>query len=159
MLSRRSAVCSSPLESQEAMSPAPTTTGSPGGGGGGAAVTVIVLVPCAVSTAAVIVAVPAFTPVTMPDEDTLATVLSELDHVAVWPVTTALFLSRAIAVSCVVAPTATLDEGGVMVTLVASSVLTGATMTVAIAATLSSDTLIFAVPLPAAVMTPVSSTV
>src|SRR5438067_1167396 len=52
MLSRRSAVCSSPLESHDAMSPAPTTTGSPGGGGGGA-VTVIVLVPCAVIIAPV----------------------------------------------------------------------------------------------------------
>jgi hypothetical protein len=75
--SRSFAVASSLLLLQSEMSPAPTIT-SPGGGG---ALTVINALPDLPPAVAVIVAVPAATPVTSPDCVTVATELFELAHV------------------------------------------------------------------------------
>jgi hypothetical protein len=64
------------------------------------AVTVILAVPLAPPAAAVIVAVPAETPVTRPEDDTLATAPFELVHMNVW-----YFFGLEVAVSCTVPPT------------------------------------------------------
>ncbi len=67
--------------------------------------TVIALVAVLPSLAAVIVALPAATPVTSPLELTVAFVMSELDHVTARPVSTLPLASFVTALSCCVAPT------------------------------------------------------
>jgi hypothetical protein len=56
------------------------------GGGGGPAVTVIADVPDTPAVVAVIVAVPAAAPPTIPVELTVAATALFVDHVTVWPV-------------------------------------------------------------------------
>jgi hypothetical protein len=69
------------------------------------ALTVTAAVPVLVSLVAVIVALPAATAVTRPDDETVLTaVLLEL-HVTIRPRSTVLFASRVTAASCIVAPT------------------------------------------------------
>jgi hypothetical protein len=79
-------------------------------GTGGAAVTVTDVVPLTPPLVAVIVVLPAATPVTNPLADTVATALFPLDQLTVCPFSTAPVESSAVAVSCTVAPTWT-DAG------------------------------------------------
>jgi hypothetical protein len=65
-------------------------------------VTVTVAVPLFPSLVAVIVAEPAATPVTRPPDEIVAMPVLELDHVTARPVSTLLFASYAVAVSCTV---------------------------------------------------------
>jgi hypothetical protein len=68
----------------------------------GTAETVRLAVPLFPSLVAVIVAEPAATPVTTPLDETVAMPVLELDHVTARPVSTLLFASRVVAVSCTV---------------------------------------------------------
>src|SRR5215210_1327667 len=99
MPSSRLAVASSPEEEQLAMSPAPTSTGSPDGGG--VVATVIDEVPVTPLAVALIVVVPAPTPVTRPVVDTVATAELPVDQTK----ELAAFGGDAVAVSCTVPPT------------------------------------------------------
>ena len=68
----------------------------------GGTVTVTVAVPLLPSLVAVIVTVPAATPLTSPVHETVATAVFELAHVTVRPVTGAPFASFGVAVNCTV---------------------------------------------------------
>jgi hypothetical protein len=68
----------------------------------GTGVTVTLDVPLFPSLVAVIVAEPAATPVTTPLDETVAMLVLELDQVTARPVSTLLFASYAVAVSCTV---------------------------------------------------------
>jgi len=83
---------------------------------GAGAVTVIAAVPLCPSLVAVIVAVPAVTPVTSPVPDTVATPGALLAHVTVRPVSTFAAASFVVAVNCTVCPTTTAAGVGVTVT-------------------------------------------
>jgi hypothetical protein len=72
--------------------------------GGGAAVTVIAAVPAMPSLVAVIVAEPAATPVTTPEELTVATPVLLLDHATLRPVNVLPLASRSVAVKRSVFP-------------------------------------------------------
>src|SRR2546428_11148487 len=96
------------------ISPAPTsTTLEPGGGAG---VTVTVAVPFLPSLVAVIVAVPAATPVTSPLPFTVATAGLSLAHVTVRPASGVPLASSGVAVSCTVNPARTEGAGGLTIT-------------------------------------------
>ena len=102
-------VASSFVEPQTAMSPAPTRTSDPGGGGGGGEPgTVIDDVPVLPPADALIVAEPAATPVTRPLDETVATPVFDDVHVNVVADPGGL----AVAVSCAVAPAATVALDG-----------------------------------------------
>lgn len=77
------------------------------------AVTVMVEVDVKLPEVAVMVALPAFTPVTRPAVDTVAMVLSELDQVTEFVLSSVLLSSKVpVAVSCWVAPTEMVAEFG-----------------------------------------------
>src|SRR5437773_4019315 len=97
-----------------------TVPGFPAGG----AVTVRAAVPFLPSLVAVIVAVPAATPVTSPLPLTVATAAALLAHVTVRPVSGAPLASFGVAVSCTVAPAATLAVAGLTVTVATGTVVT-----------------------------------
>lgn len=77
-----------------------TDTRATGAGGGATDVTVIVALPVTPSLRAVIVAVPAPTPLTAPLLDTVATPVFELDHVTVRLLSVEPPASRRVAVAC-----------------------------------------------------------
>lgn len=79
--------------------------------------TVTVAVPLAVPERAVIVALPAATPVTTPDEETVATAVLLLDQVTGAPDITVPFASRTVADSVDVVPIGTVTLPGATVTL------------------------------------------
>src|SRR5687767_1296738 len=113
MLSSSFAVCSLPSMLQSAMSPAPTkVTAEPGTGG----VTVMAALPLFPSLVAVIVADPSATAVTRPVALTVAAVSSLLVQLTTRPDSGAPFASRGVAVSCTVAPLATVASAGSIVT-------------------------------------------
>src|SRR5690242_9971893 len=89
-----------------AMSPAPMSTS--GAGGGAVADTVTAAVPVLPPAAALTVAVPAATPVTRPDVETVATALFDELHVT----PTADPDGVTVAVSCTVLPAATVALDG-----------------------------------------------
>jgi hypothetical protein len=130
-------------------------TGSPSVGGG-AAVTVTAAVPLFPSLVAVIVAVPCAFPVTSPDPLTPATVLALELQVTVRPVSAFPAESRGVAVSCTVAPTATLAVPGLTAT-----VATGTRLTVTVAVPLFPSLVAVMVTLPtvSAVTSPLPLTV
>ena len=76
------------------------------------AATVIDAVPVRPSLVAVIVAEPMATAVTSPVLETVALVVSDELHVTVRPVSVLLIMSRSVAVSCCVSPTASVAELG-----------------------------------------------
>src|SRR5207248_5361976 len=90
----------------------------------GTAVTVRVDVPLLPSDVAVIVAVPAATPVTSPLPFTLATAVLLLDHVTTRPLSGFPLASFGVAVSCTVAPCCTLAGDGLTVTAATGSAVT-----------------------------------
>jgi len=80
-------------------------------------VTVTVTLPICPSLVALIVTVPAFRPVTTPEDDTVAVLLLVDDHVIVRPVRTLPLASFNVAVSVMVASSATVGDVGEMVTV------------------------------------------
>lgn len=86
-------------------------------GAGAAAVTVNDTVPERPSLEAVIVEEPTATPVATPLVETVALAGVPLDQVTARPVNTLPLASRVVAVSCVVAPTVTLGDAGVIETV------------------------------------------
>src|SRR3989442_9641882 len=78
--------------------------GGGGGGGGGGAATIIVAVPLCPSLAAVMVAVPAPTPLTSPLPLTVATDALLVAHVTTRPSSGVPLASFGVAVSCAVPP-------------------------------------------------------
>jgi hypothetical protein len=122
----------------------------------GTGVTVTLAVPLLPSLVAVIVAEPAATPVTTPLDDTVAIPVLELDHVTVRPVSTLLFASRVVAVSCTVRPTVTLGVAGATVT---DATGTGVTVTLAVPLLPSLVAVIVAEPTATPVTTPLDETV
>src|SRR5687768_11015522 len=105
MLSSRFAVASSPDEEQLAMSPAPTNT-TPAGGV--EVVTVIADAPLTLPDVARIVALPAATPVTRPDAETVATAALDDDQTMV----AGALAGDGVAVSWADCPTITLAADG-----------------------------------------------
>src|SRR5439155_1385158 len=87
-----------------------TVTDATGTGAG--AVTVMDAVPVRPSLEAVIVAVPAATPVTSPELETAAMLAFALDQVTTRPLNTLPFASRVTAVSCALAPINMLEPDG-----------------------------------------------
>jgi hypothetical protein len=122
----------------------------------GTAETVTLAVPLFPSLVAVIVAEPAATPVTTPLDETVAIPVLELDHVTVRPVSTLLFASRAVAVSCTVWPTVTLGAAGETLT---DATGTGVTVTLAVPFFPSLVAVIVAEPTATPVTTPLGETV
>jgi hypothetical protein len=122
----------------------------------GTGVAVTLAVPLLPSLVAVIVAEPAATPVTTPLDDTVAMPVLELDHVTVRPVSTLLFASRVVAVSCTVRPTATLGVAGATLT---DATGTGVTVTLAVPLFPSLVAVIVAEPAATPVTTPLEETV
>jgi hypothetical protein len=122
----------------------------------GTFVTVIVAAPFTPSLVAVIVALPALTPVTAPPALTVATAVLLLAHVIVRPVSTLLLASRVTAAPVDVAPTTILAGVSVAVTDA-----TGAfdTVIVAVPFTLSLVAVIVALPALTPVTTPLPLTV
>src|SRR5690242_16346054 len=96
------------------MSPAPTNTTDPPPD---PPVTVTADVPLLVSEVAVIVAEPAACPLTRPFPSTVATLVLLLPQVTTRPVRMLLLASFRVAVSCTVAPTATVAGFGFTVTV------------------------------------------
>jgi len=95
-----------------------TTTDATGaGGGGGSDVTVTVAVPLFPSLVAVIVAVPAATPVTSPLPLTVATPDVPLAQLTVRPFSTFPLASFSVALSCTDCPTVRLADAGLTVTV------------------------------------------
>jgi hypothetical protein len=86
--------------------------------------TVMVAVPAAVPERAVIVALPADTPVTTPDDETVATDVLLLDHVTGAPAMTLPFASRTVAERVTLVPMATVAVAGATVTLAAAGAVT-----------------------------------
>ena len=122
----------------------------------GAGVTVALAAPDFPSLVAVMVTEPADTPVTRPEDETVATEGAELDQLTRRSESTAPVESFVVAVACVVPPTC--------MELAASETATDATgtaltTTVAFAATLSTVAVTFALPMPTARMSPESDTV
>lgn len=122
----------------------------------GASVTFTVDVPLLPSLVAVIVTVPAATPVTTPVEETVATPGLLVDHATTRPVSTLPLASLTVAVSVTVAPTNTAAGDGVTVTLATVMI---DTLTGAVPVTPSHVALTVAVPAPTAEATPNWSTI
>lgn len=115
--------------------------------------------PLCPSLEAVTETVPALTPRTRPDAETVATaVLPEL-HVIARPVRTLLFASRVTADSCTVAPTWTLGLDGETETDATGTGAAALTVKIAAPDLPSLVALMFAVPAPTAVTSPVAATV
>ena len=130
-----------------------TVTVATGGG-----VTVTLAVPLFPSLVAVIVAEPAATPVTTPLDDTVAIPVLELDYVTARPVSTLLFASYAVAVSCTVCPTVTLGVAGETLTD-ATGASTAVTVAEAVPLFPSLVAVIVAEPAATPVTTPLEDTV
>src|SRR6185437_12033278 len=130
----------------------------------GMTVTVTPIEPTLPSLVAVIVAVPAFTPLTSPETaSTDAMVASELLHAIVRPVRTFPLASLVVAVACVVAPTTMLDEVILTETVatgagggVGGGVLPLVTVMLAVPLLPSEVPVMVAEPAPAPVMSPVA---
>jgi hypothetical protein len=118
--------------------------------------TATVAVPLFPSLVAVIVAEPAATPVTTPLVETVAMPVLELVHVTVRPVSTLLFASRVVAVSCTDCPTLTLGVVGATLT---DATGIGVTVTVAVPLFPSLVAVIVAEPTATPVTTPLDETV
>src|SRR4051812_44936170 len=93
-------------------------------GAGGALAIVTPAEPETPSTVALIVAVPWLTPVTSPDDDTVATVGLLLDHCATRPASVPPAASVPLIVSCVVRPTMSCKVDGCTTTDVTGTVVT-----------------------------------
>src|SRR6266545_655121 len=151
--SSNAAVASSPVRSQRAMLPAPTsTTELPGGAGA----TVSADAPLRPSTVAVIVTGPGVRPRTSPFASTDATAGSLRVHATARPVSGFPFASFGVAVSCTVPPTTMFAVDGVTST---DATGTTPTPTLAVPVFPSLVALIVAVPWPTPVTRPVASTV
>jgi hypothetical protein len=124
----------------------------------GTAETVRLAVPLFPSLVAMIVAEPAATPVTTPLDDTVAMPVLELNHVTARPVSTLLFASYAVAVSCAVCPTVTLGVAGETLTE-ATGTVTAVTVTVEVPEKLLLVAVMIAVPGLTALTSPVAETV
>src|SRR5439155_13297291 len=94
--------------------------------------TVTAAVPLFPSLAAVIVAAPALTPVTIPLADTVATPLLPLDQVTVRPVSGLPLASFGVAASCTACPTDTLADAGLTLTDATGAAGAAATVTAAL---------------------------
>jgi hypothetical protein len=125
----------------------------------GRSVTISDAVPLLPSLVPVIVTLPAFTAVTTPFADTVATFGFELLHVTVRPVSSAPFSSRVIAVACVVAPSTMVLFARLTKTVATGNGGGGATVSAALPALPSLVAVIVAEPPPTAVTTPVCDTV
>ena len=128
-------------------------------GAGGGAVTVIVALPVLVSLVAIIDAVPGFTAVTTPADDTVATLVFELLQVTIRPVSTTPSASRNTAVACVVAPSSMLLLASVTLTVAAGVGGAAVTVIVALPVLPSLVAMMLAVPGFTAVTTPLDETV
>jgi hypothetical protein len=132
-----------------------------GGGGGGGSVTVMLEVPDTSAVLAVMVAVPALTPVTTPLVLTRAIPTLLLLQTKVWPGMTVPSALNARAVNCVVAPASTLAVAGETVTRATVGGGGGGSVTVILA--LPATPLVVAVmlaePAPTAVTSPAAFTV
>lgn len=111
---------------------------------------------CFPSMVATITASPAASPVTVPDEDTLASAGVLLDHVTGRPLSTWPLTFLAIAMSCVVWPIVTVAVDGVISTAATGS---GATFTVAVPVAPSLVAVTVADPVDRPVTTPCDDTV
>lgn len=119
----------------------------------GANCTVIDDEPVCPPAVAEIVALPGATPVTTPDDDTVATEVLLDDHVNVTPLITFPFAFRAVAVRFVVQATFTVAEDGETVTVATWLCATALTVTVAVAVFPSMVAVMTALP----ALTPVTS--
>jgi hypothetical protein len=122
----------------------------------GSSVTVTTDAPLFVSLVAVMVAVPGMTPVTTPDDETVATSALLDVHATARSVTTTPLASFTVAVSVVVWVVATPAVAGSTVTLPTG---TSVTVTVALPDLVSLVAVIVAVPAPVAVTRPAEETV
>src|SRR5690349_2876203 len=123
-----------------------------------AAVTVILAVASFPSLVAVIVALPAATPVTRPLADTVAAAGVSVDHVTVRPVSGCPAASFGVAVSCTEAPDATVAEAGVT-TIDATGLAVAVTVTRAVPLLPSLVPVMVAAPAPTPVTRPLLDTV
>jgi hypothetical protein len=105
------------------------------------------------------VALPAPVAVTSPAPDTVATLAFELVHVTLRPVNTLPLASFNNAVACVVCPTFTLELPNDKLTEATGGGGAATTATVACPVTPSLVATMFALPMPAAVTTPLAFTV
>src|SRR5437773_3855237 len=134
----------------------PVVGGGGGGGGGGAGVvTVTLAVPLFPSLVAVIVAVPAATPVTSPPVETVAALALFVAQLMLRPLSAVPLASLGVAVSCTVAPTSSAGAGGATVT---DATGTGVTVTVAVPLFPSLVAVIVAVPAATVVTSPLVET-
>src|SRR5207247_1170946 len=125
----------------------------------GTLVTVIAAEPLYPSLAAVIVAAPGLTPVTIPLADTVATPLLPLDQVTVRPVSGLPLASFGVAASCTVCPTDTLADAGLMLTDATGAGGAAATVTAALPLFPSHVPVIVAEPEATPLTRPLPSTV
>src|SRR2546427_7672513 len=114
-----------------------------GGGGGGGVVTVTFAVPLFPSLVAVIVAVPAATPVTRPFAETVAALALLVAQLMLRPLSAVPLASLGVAVSCTVAATSSAGAAGLTLT---DATGTGVTVTVAVPLFPSHVAVIVAVP-------------
>jgi hypothetical protein len=108
---------------------------------------------------AVIVAEPAATPVTSPDDETVATPVFDDDQVGVVPVVVAPVDDLSVAVACWVAPTAKVTVAGETLTLATAAGAAPATEILAVAVRPDTETVTVAVPALTPVTIPVDETV
>jgi hypothetical protein len=125
--------------------------------GTGAVTRVRADVPLFPSLVAVMVTDPAPSALTRPDDDTVARLVFELDHVTVRPLSAAPFASCGVAVSCNVWPTVTVPVPGVTLTEVTGTT-TAVTEMVAVPLLPSLVAVIVADPAAAAVTRPLDET-
>jgi hypothetical protein len=133
---------------------------------GGGVCTVIVAEPTMPSTVALIVTVPADTPVTTPVEFTVATLALSVAQLTVRPVSACPAESRTVTVNCCVEPVSTLAFAGATLTVATG---TSVTLTVTVAVRDAAEkpvfpaddavTVMVAVPGPTAMMSPADETV
>src|SRR5258705_9057261 len=120
------------------------------------AVTVTFAEPLTPPLVAVLDVVPAATAVTTPEPDTVANAVFPLAHVTVRPVRTLLLASRSVTAACTLAPAATVPPGMVTAT---EATGTRATVTDALPVRPSLVAVMFVVPEPTAVTSPLAVTV
>src|SRR5256886_14895252 len=134
----------------------PVVGGGGGGGGGGVGVvTVTLAVPLFPSLDAVIVAVPAATPVTSPPAETVATLALFVAQLMLRPLSAVPLASLGVAVSCTVAATSSTGAAGLTLT---DATGTGVTVTVAVPLFPSLVAVIVAVPATPPVTSPLVET-
>jgi hypothetical protein len=124
------------------------------GGGGGGAVTVTAAEPWIPSLVAVMVALPAATPVTTPFADTVAAPVFEELQLTVRPVSVAPLASRVVAESCTVLPATTVAVVGATATLATGAGAGSVTVTSAVPLVSPAVAVIVASPVAMAVTTP-----